>query len=215
MSGNKRALRSNLTVLTSTLGPAPLLQGEDSKAYDDLLMEITSSIKPSDIIEEILVRDLLNLTWESRRYRRGVIGLIEAAIPKALEQVLAPFMDDASRFGALDRYDVDGCRVPTPVVELVNGWIRRDPKAVERVEALLASGNLTMEDVRARAGAIEINKVERFNYLIANIETRRNDVLHQIEYRRAAFTKAQRRVMQDAVNGEFELVNPKVITQKA
>ena len=72
-----------------------------------------------------------------------------------------------------------------------------------------------MEDVRARAGAIEINKVERFNCLIANIETRRNDVLHQIEYRRAAFTKAQRRVMQDAVNGEFELVNPKVITQKA
>ena len=36
--------------------PPPLIEGEDTGAYDDLLARISGAIKPSDILEEIWVR---------------------------------------------------------------------------------------------------------------------------------------------------------------
>ena len=51
-------------------GPPPLLEGEDSKAYDTLLARVSGAVKPKDIIEEIWVRDIVNLTWEILRLRR-------------------------------------------------------------------------------------------------------------------------------------------------
>ena len=41
-------------------------------------------------------------------------------------------------------------RVLTPAMELVNDWVQREPEAKEEVESLLASAELTMDDVTAR-----------------------------------------------------------------
>jgi hypothetical protein len=54
----------------SLFGPPPLLAGEDSKAYDDLLAQVSGAVKPADIIEEIFVHDIVDLTWEVFRWRR-------------------------------------------------------------------------------------------------------------------------------------------------
>jgi hypothetical protein len=45
-------------------------KGEDSKAYDDLLAQVSGAVKPVDIIEEIFVHDIVDLTWEVFRWRR-------------------------------------------------------------------------------------------------------------------------------------------------
>jgi len=37
-------------------GPPPLLEGEDTAAYDELLVQISGAVKPADILEEIWVR---------------------------------------------------------------------------------------------------------------------------------------------------------------
>jgi hypothetical protein len=140
--------------------------------------------------------------------------LIEKAVPEALEKTLAPFMEDPSRFGAFPRYNEDGYRVPTPAVELVNDWIRRKPGAIEKVDAILASGELTMENVTARAFVREIDNIQRFDQLMANAEARRNGNLHEVEYHRAALAQRLRKATQDAIDAEFELVAPKAIAQK-
>jgi hypothetical protein len=42
-------------------GPAPLFEGEDTAAYDELLVRISETVKPADIVEEIWVRDIVDL----------------------------------------------------------------------------------------------------------------------------------------------------------
>ena len=76
-------------------GPPPLLDGEDPAAYDDLLASVSGAVKPSDILEEIWVRDVVDLAWEARRLRRLKANLIAANAHKGLEQILLPLADCA------------------------------------------------------------------------------------------------------------------------
>ena len=55
---------------SSLFGPPPLLEGEDPSAYDELLARISGAVKPADVLEEIWVSDVVNLTWEIFRWRR-------------------------------------------------------------------------------------------------------------------------------------------------
>jgi len=54
----------------SLLGPPALFEGEDREAYDKLYTAIYNHVKPTDIMGEIYVRDLVDLTWQVLRYRR-------------------------------------------------------------------------------------------------------------------------------------------------
>ena len=87
---------------------------------------------------------------------------------------MAPFINGRHRFGALPRYETDGALDPSPGMELVGDWVKQEPKALARVGEILASANLTMEDVRAHALLLQLGAVERFDRLITNVEVRRN-----------------------------------------
>ncbi len=50
--------------------------------------------KPSDIIEEIWIREFVDLSWENRRWRLSLARLLDAALPKVLEEVLQPLLHD-------------------------------------------------------------------------------------------------------------------------
>jgi hypothetical protein len=54
----------------SPFGPPPPLEGEDSMAYDELLARVSGDLKPNDFVEEIWIRDVVDLTWEIFRWRR-------------------------------------------------------------------------------------------------------------------------------------------------
>jgi hypothetical protein len=45
-------------------GPPPLIEGEDSAAYDELLARVSTAVKPADILEDIWVRDFVDLDSE-------------------------------------------------------------------------------------------------------------------------------------------------------
>src|SRR5262249_15330761 len=81
------------TALT-IFGPPPPVANEDAAAYNDLLARVSGTLRPSDIFEEIWVREITDLIWESLRWRRHQAGLIKAAVPKALEQILKPLVPD-------------------------------------------------------------------------------------------------------------------------
>src|SRR5262245_30609013 len=72
-------------------GPPPLIQGEDGAAYDELLARISGAINPTDSIEEMLVRDVVDLCWLALRLQR-----IEAAlVTEAVNSELASFLTGA------------------------------------------------------------------------------------------------------------------------
>ena len=57
-------------------GSPPLCKDDDQEAYNELLKRLIDLIKPTDIIEEILIRDYVDLTWERLRWRRGKAKLL-------------------------------------------------------------------------------------------------------------------------------------------
>ena len=67
-------------------------EGEDAAAYDELLLRISSAVRPGDIFEEIWVRDIVNLTWEALRLRRLKACLMTAGARRALELDLRPLV---------------------------------------------------------------------------------------------------------------------------
>ena len=65
-------------------GPPTLLKGEDAAAYDGLLARVSGAVKPSDIFEEIGEREIVDLIWESWRWRRCLTNLLASATEKRL-----------------------------------------------------------------------------------------------------------------------------------
>jgi hypothetical protein len=67
------------------LGPRPLIDGEDGTTYDVILKRISADVAPADFVEEIWLRDVVDLTWErvALSRRRRAIREFDAARRKA------------------------------------------------------------------------------------------------------------------------------------
>jgi hypothetical protein len=74
----------------SCLGPAPLLDGEGPADYADLLTRVLAAVKPADILEQIFVRDVVDLTWEELRLRRLKAALLEYSQYKGIRELGKP-----------------------------------------------------------------------------------------------------------------------------
>lgn len=202
----------------SIFGSIPLLEGEDPNAYDELLARVSSRVKPSDILEENWVSDVVNDTWDARRWRRLRASLLAAKVPDALESVLGPiFQTDCTDDGEIIRAR-DGCSYDpgdpvSPEEELAIRWAADDPVAIERVEKLLKLAGLTMDAVVARALVRELDSIERLDRLISTAEGRRDAALREIERHRSGFGQALRDATQ-GIDAEFETVEPKAIAPK-
>jgi hypothetical protein len=203
----------------SLFGSPLILEGEDSAAYDELLARVSRDMKPADIVEEIWIRDIVDLTWEIFRWRRLKTALFSAAVPGALTNELAPLMrrkttetDGMSGFPSLDLSFLP--RPPSPAYKLAKKWSARNPTAIKQVNKLMASANVTMDAVLAQALVKEFDHIERIDRLVTIAEGRRNAVLREIDRRRAIFAQAMRETVQNVEDAEFEIVNQKIITSK-
>ena len=64
-------------------GPPPLTTAESERAagYDDLLARVTETLQPSDVLEHIWIRDIVDLAWEVFRLRRIKVEHLSAEAP--------------------------------------------------------------------------------------------------------------------------------------
>ena len=139
MPGNSKSptpSKSKSLTRLSPFGPPPLLEGEDSAAYDELLARVFAEEKPTGIVEEFWLRDVVDLTWEILRWRRLKISLVELAMTRALRGMLEPLMrrrapksEEATSFSLLPLPP----RPTPPEDKLVRKWAARNPAAIKRV----------------------------------------------------------------------------------
>jgi hypothetical protein len=169
-------------------GPAPLFEGEDTAAYDELLVRISGAVKPADIFEEIWVRDIVDLVWEALRLRRLKANLMTATAYRGLEQILKPLV------GCLEEE------------HLAKAWAARDQNAIKRVDKLLASAGLTMDAVMAQTLSISLDDIERIDRMIATAEVRRNAILREVDRHRTTWGQELRRAAQQAEEAGFKLI---------
>jgi hypothetical protein len=112
----------------------PLMPGENEAQYASLAARIVAGARPRDAIEELLARDVLDLTWEILRLRRVKTGVLKASMHEGVERV----MDDLG-------YD--------ETYESSKAWAAGDKRAKEQVTRALAKANLSMDEVAGVLGA--------------------------------------------------------------
>ena len=85
------SLASPIPVLDRVIAiaPAPLLPGEKETDYTAIAVRIVRASGPRDAIEEFLIRDMIDLTWEILRIRRVKAGILRASVADGVSKVLA------------------------------------------------------------------------------------------------------------------------------
>ena len=136
-AGNLASVRPSAAL--AFLAPPPLIAGEDAAAYDDLLARISTALEPSDILEEIWVRDVVDMVWDALRLRRLKAQLLTVSAYEGMHTILRRFLD--WQFSE----------------QVARQWALRDQAAVTKAEAVLASAGLTAE---ARRNAV-LREIER------------------------------------------------------
>jgi hypothetical protein len=179
------ALRTTSADLEALLGPPPIIYGEAKDVYDAFFARVQASVRPKDIVEEIWVRDVVDLVWWARRLRRLRDNLLIATTQEAITTVMRPII------GRDKAHD------------LAEGWALREPGYVERLQSELRESELTMDVVMAQALQIALNSIERIDGMIMKAEARRNAALREIERHRAALADALRRATESVRDAEF------------
>ena len=67
-------------------GPPHLIPGEDCAAYDELFARVAATVRPADPIEEILLRNFVDLEWQILRLQRLKTSHMMATAHKGLKK---------------------------------------------------------------------------------------------------------------------------------
>ena len=180
--------RPDRAELRTLFGPPPLLDGEDTEIYDQLLKETSTAVMPADIFEQMWVRDVVDLTIEVLRLRRLKVSLMMTNAYKGLTETLSPL--------------VGRMQAET----LAEGWAARKSEVVEEVNKTLTSAGLSTDSILAQTFCLKVNDIERLEHLMALAEMRRNSTLREIDRHRQTLGQRLRRAEQQLEDGQFRVI---------
>ena len=172
-----------------TLGPPPLIPGEERAGYETMLARVTEAVRPDGIVEEAWVRDVVDLIWDAVRWRRLKAALMTASADSGLICVLNTIATEPRPRG------------------LPQHWAARKLEAVAAVDAELEAAGLGMDHVMAQTLRMHIDEVERIDRMAASAEARRAATLREIAQYRAELAASLRRAANEAIEeAEFAVV---------
>ena len=172
------------------IAPSPLLPGEQEAEYATLIARIVAVAQPRDAIEDLLTRDVIDLTWEVFRLRRVKAGILKASIHTGVERVL-----DGLGYGQDQKYDY--------TQRLGKSWAAGDKKSRKEVMAALSAAGLTIDEVMAKTVESKLDSFERLDRMSASAEARRNNALREIDRHREALRGAVRQAIDEVQDAEF------------
>ena len=171
-------------------GPPPLYCTEDTEAYDQLYDRLRSAIAPNDVIEEIWVRDVADLTWDCLRLRRLKAKKMHLMSKWGLMATLERLrVTDESRRDLSYQWDTGGPSARHGICE----FLRKSSVNPDNLEALDLSDGL--------------DDLERMDRMIMRSEARRNVALREIDRHRDAVARRLREAVAEIEDAEFEDVS--------
>src|SRR5207302_9865874 len=75
-------------------GEPGLLLGEDAHGYEELLAQVRRALAPRDVMEEMWIRDLVDLAWDVFRLRRMKANLLRVRSHTALREAIRPIVSN-------------------------------------------------------------------------------------------------------------------------
>ena len=192
----------------SFFGPPPLVEGEDPRAYDELLLRVFGVVNPSDLFEEIWTRDILDYSWQVLQLRRWKASLLTTKMKVVLVGLIMRPLNESLMKENEYELILFGRE---SAEELVEEWAKRNPSAIKHVDELLAGIGVTMGSVQAQALALAIGVVGQIDHLAMSAEVRRNAVWREINRHRdrKSFARALRNEIGDIEDAEVKCIEPK------
>jgi hypothetical protein len=173
------------------LGAPALIKGENARGYDELLARICATLRPADCLEEIWIRDVVDLVWETFRLRRMKASMITDATHREIGHTLK--------------------REYTGAQETAQKWAAGDAAAATEIEAALACAGLSMDTMIARAMSSHwIEKMERLDRMLVSAEARRSAALRELDCHRAPLAQKLRRSIAQAERAELAFDAPRL-----
>jgi hypothetical protein len=87
--------------LRQLLGAAPVLRTENARSYDEIMGRLMQCLAPRDFMEQMLIKELTDCTWEMARYVRHKTLSMECGLREHLkfpgQDALAERLADQSR----------------------------------------------------------------------------------------------------------------------
>lgn len=178
-SGGAVATANMPVELQSLLGRAPLLRTESSQAYDALTAQCAAALDPQDMIEWLMIRDYVDLTWEILRLRRMKQHLLKLGAPDAIFRIAEELRDGRQRGEA-----------GGPAVQ---AWIKGGA-ARQALYREFARHDVDEETIAAEAFLHRFGSIEKFEDVLKEKEALRRGVLRDLEAYRDSSLWARRRI---------------------
>jgi hypothetical protein len=173
----------------------PLVGRERREEYDAFFSAIAMAEVPSDAIDWILLKDLVDLAWEIRRERRIKVEIIKLNQTEVISDLLKSTFDKADRLGSAVNRIFDA-RTHAQL------WAS-DAETRKRIDLQLKDKGHDQDSVLARAylrGARDIDAIDK---RIGLYELRRNAILKEIGLRSERKAQKLDKVSSDVIEGEF------------
>jgi hypothetical protein len=164
-------------------GTSPALAGKASVRYGELLACVRETLAPADVLEQLWMRDIVDLAWEAMELRKLKADLLKAAEGEGMKRLLEQFTHD-------------------PGGHKAKRWANRDADALRWIEPMLARAGMTADHVAASTFAARIADFERIERMIAATEVRRNAALRELDRYRATFAARLRQTLAAVENVE-------------
>jgi hypothetical protein len=191
---------SDVLERVASVAAPPLAPGENEAQYASLAARIVAGARPKDTIEELLTRDVVDLTWEIHRLRKIKSGILKASMNIGVETLLNRL----------------GCCIPTykdkDSRELSEKWAAGDTAMREEFARALTAAGLSIEEVTATTLERKIDKFEQIERMLASVEARRNNALREIDRHRTACGTAIRQTLDEVRDVKFQDVESGDVT---
>jgi len=184
------------------IAPAPLLPGENKADYITIAKRIVSASRPRDAIEELLIRDVIDLSWEILGVRRVKSSILKASMTYGVQEVLNDLgQGDGQDYGYTER--------------LGQSWAAGDKSARREVARVLKRAELGTDEVTAKTLESRLDSFERLDRMMASAEARRNNALREIDRHREALGTVTRQTIEEIEDADFQDVETGEITAGA
>lgn len=188
----RRPLTKDLLDPIAGIAPAALLPWENEQEYTQLSSQIAAAAKPRDFIEQLLTRDVVDLTREIFRLRRLKVAMLRTALTTGVARILKTF---SGQLTSVNQYNIEA---------FSGRWALGDPATRELFTSILSAAELTMDDVAAEAFSIKISQFDRLDRMLAGAKVRRTNALQEIDRHRDVFGAAVRQAIEKAGYAEFK-----------
>jgi hypothetical protein len=188
---------TGLAELRDLLGPPPVLSTENVEAYDEILVRLMQCFVPADFMEQMLIKQLADWTWDMKRYTRHKTLAIERKFRQVREFQAKRAKAVAQNREAQARGLARGNGYPPNELGRMLELEDVVDSSVQDVDEILNRPPVELDHARALEGAIGYQ--EQLDKLLNAAVARRDDVLEQLERYRYGLGRRLRKASDDII----------------